>query len=126
MIDLETFRSFEYSNYEIGITLYDTPDDLAVLIRDQKNAWIFWFLNDTDIDLLKGYVVMGFLMMGYDYWDYDMRLMTVEADGTERIETFSDQDKSDALSYYFFYEDEHPERLPAFTLKTQTKPKTKS
>ncbi len=59
-------------------------------------------------------------MMGYDYQDYDMYLMTVDEAGRSQTDPIPDSEKGAALTAYFLFEDETLELPPSVSFRSRT------
>ena len=108
MIDCETGAAAELGLTQPGAWVVRADGDLYLLISDGETYWAFWFQPKMDPQLLTGYAVMAFLMMGYDPWTYDLTYI----DGESRY-LLDDSDKNAAISAYYRadYEEQQAELL---------------
>ena len=110
MIDYETGAAADMGLGRPGAWVVRADGDLFLVITDARNYWAFWFQPNLDMDLLTGYVVTGFLMMGYDPWTYD--LTVVDGDDSVLLEN---SDKNAALTA--FYRADYAEQLASLLNK---------
>ena len=100
MIDYIPYSAEEYASWQPGAYVIDTPNDLALMIRTEDTAHLFWFLNATGMEEVLGYTVETFYAAGIYFDAYDLGWIRVDEEGNADSGYLTTEEKVDLMKAF--------------------------
>ena len=113
MIDYIPYTGDEYASLQPGAYVFDTPGDLALIIRTEDTAHAFWFLNDAGMEAVLGYTAGTFHTAGIPFDGYDLIWVRVDEDGNKEGARMTPEEKEDAMNAFMIMNVWEAGQMPA-------------
>ena len=99
MIDSETY-SHEELSFPEGVYIQRDPNDLAVIISARDLVYVFWFIHDTDVEALAGYIASNFMLISCLPDEYSLYVIELDEENNVSVTPMSTEEKQIAMNTY--------------------------